>query len=100
MIAGFRRLYGASPLHLVAHLLAFLVAAWAIGQILDGGMFINWIAWFVGAALLHDLVLLPLYSSLDRGLGIVAPARPGREAGTRAADQPSAGPGGRSPASC
>jgi hypothetical protein len=74
MIAGFRRLYGANPLHLIAHLAAFAVAFWAIGQIMDGGMSINWIVWFVGAALLHDLVLLPLYSSLDRGLGLATPS--------------------------
>jgi Na+/melibiose symporter-like transporter len=75
MIAGFRRLYGANPLHLIAHLAAFAVAFWAIGQILDGGTIINWIVWFIGAAILHDLVLLPLYSTLDRGLGIVTPRR-------------------------
>ncbi|MGI8712025.1 MAG: hypothetical protein ACR2NR_02350, partial [Solirubrobacteraceae bacterium] len=66
MIGGFRRLYGSGPLHLVGHLVAFFIAAWAIVQILGGGTIINWIAWFVGAALLHDLVLLPLYSLLDR----------------------------------
>ena len=67
MIASFRRHYGAGPLHLIGHMVAFLVAAWAIAQILGGGNIINWIAWFVGAALLHDLVLLPVYSLLDSG---------------------------------
>jgi hypothetical protein len=71
MIAGFRRLYGANPLHLIGHLVLFAIAGFAIVQILGGGAWVNWIAWFVGAALLHDLVLLPLYSVLDRGLGIV-----------------------------
>ena len=46
----------------------FFIAGWAISQILGAGFAINWIAWFLGAALLHDLVLLPLYSALDRGL--------------------------------
>jgi hypothetical protein len=78
MIASFRRLYGANPLHLIGHLVVFAIAGFAIVQILGGGAWVNWIAWFVGAALLHDLVLLPLYSGLDRGLGIV-----GRGAGAR-----------------
>ncbi len=66
-MTGFRRLYGSHPLHLGAHLVMFFVAGWAINQILGGGNAINWLAWFIGAALLHDLVLLPLYSLLDRG---------------------------------
>lgn len=73
-MTGFRRLYGSHPLHLIGHLAVFLVAGWAIDQIVGGGTVINWIAWFLGAALLHDLVLLPLYSLLDRLLGRVATA--------------------------
>ncbi len=65
---GFRGFYGSSPLHLIGHLLAFVVAGWAIGQILGGGKIIDWLVWFLGAALLHDLVLLPLYSAVDRAL--------------------------------
>ena len=67
-MTGFRRLYGSHPLHLLGHLLMFFVAGWAINQILGGGNAINWLAWFIGAALLHDLVLLPVYSLVDRGL--------------------------------
>ena len=66
----FTRRYGAGPLHLIGHLLLFVVAGWAISQILDGGIVINWIVWFIGAAILHDLVLLPLYSTLDGILGL------------------------------
>jgi hypothetical protein len=72
-----RSRYGSSPLHLIGHVAAFAVAVWAIGQILDGGTVVNWIAWFLGAALLHDLVLVPLYSLLDRVLGLGA-RRPSR----------------------
>jgi hypothetical protein len=64
----FRRFYGSNPLHLLAHIGVFFIAGWAISQILGAGSVINWIAWFLGAALLHDLVLLPLYSTIDRGL--------------------------------
>ncbi|HEY6396234.1 MAG TPA: hypothetical protein VIX82_02150 [Solirubrobacteraceae bacterium] len=62
----FKRSYGASPLHLIAHLAAFAIAAYAIAQIVRGGTVVNFIAWFVGAAFLHDFVFLPLYSGLDR----------------------------------
>ena len=67
-MGGFRRVYGSNPLHLLAHVGVFFIAGWAISQILGAGFAINWIAWFLGAALLHDLVLLPLYSTIDRGL--------------------------------
>jgi hypothetical protein len=76
MIAAFRRAYGSNPLHLVGHLVLFAIAGFAIAQIVGGGAWVNWIAWFVGAALLHDLVLLPLYSTLDRGLGRAAHRTP------------------------
>ncbi len=71
-MTGFRRLYGSHPLHLIGHLLVFFVAGWAIDQIVGAGVVVNWIAWFIGAALLHDLVLLPVYSACDRLLGRVA----------------------------
>jgi hypothetical protein len=86
-MAGFRRLYGSNPLHLLAHIGVFFIAAWAISQILGAGFVINWIAWFLGAALLHDLLLLPLYSSFDRGL--VATVRlPGDQIGDDADGRP------------
>ena len=59
------RLYGAHPLHLAAHLAVFGVSAYALAQILEGGVVENFLIWFAGAALLHDLVFLPLYSALD-----------------------------------
>ena len=67
-MTGFRRVYGSSPLHLLAHAGVFFIAGWAIDQIVGGGFVINWAAWFLGAALLHDLVLLPAYSAADRAL--------------------------------
>jgi hypothetical protein len=65
---GFKSLYGANPLHLLGHIGLFFVAGWSIDQIAGSHKIINWAAWFLGAALLHDLVLLPLYSLADRGL--------------------------------
>jgi hypothetical protein len=56
----------ATLLQLLVHAAAFAVAAYALAQIIRGGSVVNFIAWFAGAALLHDLLLLPLYSMLDR----------------------------------
>ena len=60
------RRYGASPLHLLAHIAAFAIASYALAQVFKGGAVVNFIAWFAGAAFLHDFVFLPLYSGLDR----------------------------------
>jgi hypothetical protein len=81
-MTSFRRLYGAGPFHLIAHLGLFFVAGWSIDQILGSHKIVNWLIWFLGAALLHDLVLLPAYSVLDRGLRRVG--RRGRGPGAQA----------------
>jgi hypothetical protein len=61
----FKDRYGASPLHLIAHVLAFAVAAYALVQLLGEKHWVNFVGWFFAAALLHDLVLLPAYSVID-----------------------------------
>jgi hypothetical protein len=66
MTAFIKRHYGADGLHLIAHLAAFAIAGYALAQIVRGGRAINFIVWFAGAALLHDILFLPLYSLLDR----------------------------------
>lgn len=73
-LAGFRRRYGASPLHLAGHLLAFAVAAFALDRIFSGGHVKQLLAWYLGLVIAHDLIFLPLYSGLDR-LGRAALAR-------------------------
>ncbi|MFD3777717.1 hypothetical protein [Streptomyces sp. NPDC058612] len=60
-----RRRYGASPLHLLLTLACFALALYAGVRLLKGDT-IGVAIWFVGAALLHDLVLLPAYSITDR----------------------------------
>jgi fumarate reductase subunit D len=65
-LALFKRRYGAGPWHLLLHLAAFAIAAFAMVQLLDERRWVNFLGWFVGAALLHDLVLLPVYSAIDR----------------------------------
>lgn len=62
----FKRRYGAGLLHLLGHVAAFGLAGFALAQIVSGGAWVNFVAWFGGAAILHDLVLLPVYSALDR----------------------------------
>lgn len=58
--------YGASPLHLLAHLAALALAAWALAQALQLGNAQRIVVWLVGAVVLHDLVLWPAYTALDR----------------------------------
>ncbi len=58
--------YGASPLHLLAHLAAFALAAWALLQALQLGGAERIVLWLVGAIVLHDFVLWPAYTTLDR----------------------------------
>lgn len=60
-----RRGLAPALLQLLLHAAAFAVAFYALAQIFRGGSAVNFILWFAGAALLHDLVLLPLYSLLD-----------------------------------
>jgi len=60
------RRYGASPVHLLAHLAAFALVAWALAQMLDLRGATRVLVWLLAAAILHDLLLLPVYSLLDR----------------------------------
>jgi hypothetical protein len=66
MIALVRHRYGASPLHLLAHLALLPLAGWAVLQVLSFRGAGDVVKWFVAALILHDLVGLPLYSALDR----------------------------------
>ena len=67
-----RRLYGASALHLLAHLALLPLAAWAVLQVLDTRSAARIVVWLVAAAVVHDFVVLPLYSGADRGARAVA----------------------------
>jgi hypothetical protein len=60
--------YGASAVHLVAHVAAFALAGWAILKIAGLGGAQRVLLWFAAAVILHDLVLLPAYTALDRVL--------------------------------
>ncbi len=71
LLQRFRRRYGAGPLQLLLLCASFALAGYA-GLRLLGEQSLAVAAWFVGTALLHDLVLAPLYGLADRavnGLG-------------------------------
>jgi hypothetical protein len=63
-----RRLYGASPLHLLAHLALLPFCAWALLELLGARAAANVVVWLVACVIVHDLVVLPLYSGADRGV--------------------------------
>lgn len=62
-----RRWYGEGPLHLLLLATTFALAGYAGVRLLSENTFAV-VVWFVGSALLHDLVLLPLYASADLAL--------------------------------
>ena len=70
-----RRHYGAHPLHLLTLLASFALVGYVISLL---GVHSLWndrvwwqsiIVWFLGAIVLHDLVLFPFYALADRSLG-------------------------------
>jgi hypothetical protein len=61
-----KRRYGSSPVHLAAHAAAFALAGWAMVQLVDVRGATNVLAWFLAALVLHDFLVLPAYSLLDR----------------------------------
>ncbi|MFE7450948.1 hypothetical protein [Streptomyces griseus] len=72
---AFRKRYGASPVHLLLVLASFALTGYAGIRLLAGPEPWMVVMWFAGAALLHDLVLLPLYTFTDRAAQIVLGAR-------------------------
>ncbi len=62
-----RRLYGEGPFHLILLAASFCLASYAGVRLLDGDT-VGVLLWFAGAAVLHDLVLLPVYAGADRAL--------------------------------
>ena len=58
--------YGASPLHLLAHLALLPLVAFALLQIAERGDAARILIWLALSAVVHDLLLLPFYGLLDR----------------------------------
>ncbi len=73
-MSRFARRYGASPVHLLAHLVLLPLAAWALLQVFAVSSTGRILVWLAGSVIGHDLVLLPLYSLLDRVAERVVPA--------------------------
>jgi hypothetical protein len=65
-VSRFAHRYGASPVHLLAHLALLPFAAWALLEIFAVNGTAHILLWLVGAVIAHDLLLLPAYSLLDR----------------------------------
>jgi hypothetical protein len=68
-----RARYGASPVHLLAHLVLLPVVGWALLAVLDFRAAGNVAVWLIAAVVLHDLILLPAYSVLDRLAAVAVP---------------------------
>jgi hypothetical protein len=68
VIAALRRRYGASPLHLIGHLLAIAIAVYAVSKVLHPrySRGLNFLVWLLAGAVVHDFVLAPAYALLDR----------------------------------
>ncbi len=60
---------------LVALLASFVIAGYAAVRLLAGDV-IGTGAWFVGSAVVHDLVLFPLYAGIDAALVMLLRRRP------------------------
>ncbi|MGW6022516.1 hypothetical protein [Streptomyces sp. NPDC055099] len=77
LVRRLRRWYGEGPLQLLVLLASFALAGYAGVRLLDG----DWLlisAWFVGAALVHDLLFVPAYALADRALRAAAGRRESR----------------------
>ncbi len=74
MLSRFRKFYGANPLHLLALLASFALLGYIVsvlGPVALWNPNVWWqsiVVWFLGAVVLHDLVLFPLYALADRSL--------------------------------
>ncbi|MFD7338941.1 hypothetical protein [Streptomyces violascens] len=76
-MARFGRWYGSGPLHLLALLCSFALTGYAMVRLFAVRP-LDVAVWFVGAAILHDLILLPLYSLADLSAQSVLRHRTGR----------------------
>ena len=65
-LIGFRRRYGAGPVHLAAHLLGFAIVVVTFGLIFSGGGLPKLLVLYVGFVIAHDLIFVPAYAGMDR----------------------------------
>lgn len=60
-----RKWYGAGPWHLLGLLACFGLTAYVAAQVVEVGPWPAIALWLIGAAVVHDFVLYPLYSLVD-----------------------------------
>ncbi|MEU8380128.1 hypothetical protein [Streptosporangium sp. NPDC048865] len=72
--------YGAGPGHLLVLAVCLAVAGYAATRVIAAGIWVGFLLWFVGAVIVHDLVLFPLYSFADTAVQARSrpPDRPSR----------------------
>jgi Kef-type K+ transport system membrane component KefB len=75
LMARFRALYGSTPLHLIALAASLALTAFTALKIAEYPTAFEIALWLVGAALVHDLVLFPLYTLLGLLAGGNRPRR-------------------------
>ncbi|MCZ7437303.1 hypothetical protein O7598_12930 [Micromonospora sp. WMMC241] len=68
-MADLRRAYGAAAWHLPLTVGCLAVAGWVALRLAGEPTAGRMLLWFVGAAVVHDLVLFPAYAAADRTLG-------------------------------
>lgn len=78
MSRAFQRRYGAGTLHVVSMCAAFGISGYAALKLLSYSGVVTVVVWFMAAAVVHDLVLFPLYVGLDRLGGRVVTRDGGR----------------------
>lgn len=77
LLSRFRAGYGANPLHLLATLASFALLGYVVTLIGPAALWntqVWWqsiLLWFLGAVVLHDFVLFPLYAAADRLLSLL-----------------------------
>ncbi|KJK56079.1 hypothetical protein [Saccharothrix sp. ST-888] len=76
-MARFVRWYGSAPLHLLVLICSFALTGYALVRLFAERP-LGVAIWFVGAAIGHDLILLPLYSLADLSAQSVLRHRPER----------------------
>ena len=70
--------YGSRALHLLGFAAAALLSGYAVLRLADLPGPVNLLAWFVGAILLHDMLLFPLYAGVNRLAAAIGGARTSR----------------------
>ncbi|CAN5519802.1 hypothetical protein BH10ACT11_BH10ACT11_12520 [soil metagenome] len=75
-MARFRDNYGAGPLHLLSSVAMGAIVIYALTQILGANEPLDFLIWFAGAVIAHDMISFPLYSVLGLVAGKAATKTP------------------------